>query len=190
MPAHELSGLRVAIPGQYTTAAMLLRLYATELANTVVMPFHLIMEAVARGEVDAGVIIHEGRFTYSSHGLHLIQDLGVWWEEETGHPIPLGGIVARRSLGTSVLRQVEECVRASLRAAFAAPMVSRTFVEKHAQELDESVVAAHINLYVNHFSEDLGPSGQAAVMEFLRRGHVAGLFAAPPDSGVFLPPGL
>lgn len=187
--AHELAALRVAVPGQYTTAAMLLSLYAPRLGATVSMPFQRITAAVASGEVDAGVIIHEGRFTYQRHDLCLLQDLGVWWEEETGHPIPLGGIVARRSLGAKVLRQVEECVRNSVRAAFAAPMASHPFVQSHAQELEESVVEAHIRLYVNQFSEDLGPNGQAAVTEFLHRGLKAGLFASPPGPDVFLQTG-
>jgi len=190
LSSSDLHDLRVAIPGQYTAAAMLLRLYASRLGATVAMPFHRIMDAVTSGEVDAGVIIHEGRFTYQRHGLQCIQDLGAWWEEETGHPIPLGGIVARRSLGTEVLCQVEDAIRASVRAAVAMPAASRAYVKCHAQELEDEVVAAHIKLYVNHFSEDLGPSGQAAITEFLNRGHAAGLFAAPTSAGVFLTSGL
>ena len=190
LSSADLHNLRVAIPGQYTTAALLLRLYASRIGATVAMPFHRIMEAVTSGEVDAGVIIHEGRFTYQRHGLCLIQDLGVWWEEETGHPIPLGGIVGRRSLGPEVLRQVEDAIRASVRAAFAQSTASRAYVKCHAQELEDEVVAAHIKLYVNHFSEDLGPAGRAAITEFLHRGHAAGLFAAPPGTGVFLAKGL
>jgi len=166
---------KIAIPGRYTTAAMLLRLFAPQCDNLVVMRFDRIMPAVAAGEVDAGVIIHESRFTYPQHGLALIQDLGQWWEGETGLPIPLGGIVARRSLGDEVIAAVARLVAASVRRAFAHPDESRAYIRQHAQELDDRVTRDHISLYVNDFSRRLGEEGRAAVAEFFRRGRAAGV---------------
>jgi 1,4-dihydroxy-6-naphthoate synthase len=180
LAAGDLAGKRIAIPGRYTTAAMLLALFSSVPCETVVMPFERIMPAVARGEVDGGVIIHESRFTYRQHGLHCLQDLGAWWETATGHPIPLGGIAARRSLGRELLLRIEAAIRASVRLAFAEPQRSRPYCRQHAQELDEQVLASHIALYVNRFSEDLGPEGLAAIREFLRRGRQAAML--PPSS--------
>ena len=176
---NELEDLEVAIPGEYTTATMLLKLLVPKGCRTVAMPFDRIMASVAKAEVDAGVIIHESRFTYPDHGLHLIQDLGQWWEAETGHPIPLGGIIARRSLGRELIGAIDQCIRDSVRHALAAPQHCRDYVRCHAQELTDSVIAEHIKLYVNHFSEDIGGDGLAAVDEFLHRGTAAGLFGAP-----------
>lgn len=186
---QDLPRLRVAIPGNYTTAGMLLRLYAPNIDTIVVMPFDRIMASISQGVVDAGVIIHESRFTYPEKGLRLILDLGAWWEAETGRPIPLGGIVARRSLGEPLLRSIEKAVRASVGIAFKAPDASRPFVLSHAQEMETSVVEEHIALYVNRFSEDLGDEGVAAVEEFLERGAEAGLFPRPVADGIVLPVG-
>ncbi|MGV1098792.1 1,4-dihydroxy-6-naphthoate synthase [Thiovibrio sp. JS02] len=172
---EELGGLKIAIPGRYTTAALLLRMYAGEPLETTVMRFDRIMPAIAAGVVDAGVIIHESRFTFQEHGLHLLQDLGVWWEEATGLPIPLGGIVAKRSLGSERIRAIDACLRASVRAAFARPERGMPYIRQHAQELDEQVIRAHIGLYVNPFSLALGEEGLAAVRQFLARGRQAAL---------------
>jgi len=174
----DLEQKRVAIPGNYTTAAMLLRLFAPQCDNLVVMRFEQIMPAIVAGEVDAGVIIHESRFTYPQHGLHLVQDLGNWWEEVTGHPIPLGGIVAKRSLGEEKIAIVQRLVKDSVCWAFAHPEASRSYIKQHAQEMDEQVTRDHINLYVNPYSEQLGDKGIAAIGEFLRRGRDAGVI--PP----------
>lgn len=174
----DLAGLKVAIPGNYTTAAMLLRLCVPQCDQLVVMGFEQIMPAIVAGEVDAGVIIHESRFTYPQYGLHLIQDLGYWWEELSGHPIPLGGIVARRSLGQEKIGKVEAMIRDSVRWAFAHPADSQPYIKMHAQEIDEQVTREHISLYVNSYSEHLGEKGVAAVEEFLRRGRAAGVI--PP----------
>lgn len=172
----DLADKTIAIPGVYTTAAMLLRLYAPSCRNLRVLRFEEIMPAIIRGEVDAGVIIHESRFTYPQYGLVRVADLGHWWEEETGHPIPLGGIAIKKSLGREMAGQVEACIRASVRASFRHPDRCRKYIREFAQELDETVIDSHIGLYVNRFSEDLGPEGEAAVDEFLRRGRAAGLF--------------
>ncbi|MEW6500328.1 MAG: 1,4-dihydroxy-6-naphthoate synthase [Thermodesulfobacteriota bacterium] len=177
----RLPELTIAIPGRYTTAALLLRLFAPRCTKLAVMRFDRIMPAVAEGRVDAGVIIHESRFTYPQHGLTLIRDLGQWWEAETGVPIPLGGIVARRSLGEATLRAIDRAIRSSVRLAFANPQAARPYIRQHARELDETVIAGHIGLYVNSYSEKLGAEGEAAVREFLRRGAAAGALPCPPE---------
>jgi len=175
---QDLAGKTIAIPGRFTTAAMLLALFSRAAYEPVIMPFEQIMPSVAQGRVDCGVIIHESRFTFRQHGLLCLQDLGAWWESETGHPIPLGGIAARRSLGRELLLRIEDCIRASVRLAFADPGLSGPYCKKYAQELDEQVIASHIDLYVNHFSEELGAEGVAAIREFLRRGRQAGILPA------------
>jgi len=172
-----LSRLTIAIPGGYTTAALLLRMYSPVALTTKVMRFDEIMPAIAAGEVDAGVIIHESRFTFQDHGLLLLQDLGVWWEQETGFPIPLGGIAAKRSLGKENIQAIDRCLRASVSSAFANPEASMPYIRKHAQELDDKVIKDHIGLYVNPFSLDLGEEGVAAVREFLERGRQLGAFS-------------
>ncbi len=172
----DLADKIIAIPGVYTTAAMLLRLYAPQCRNLQVLRFEEIMPAIIQGKVDAGVIIHESRFTYPQYGLKMIVDLGHWWEGETGHPIPLGGIAIRKSLGRQMAEQVEACIRESVRAGFRHPDRCRNYIKEYAQELDSTVIDSHVGLYVNSFSEDLGREGEAAVVEFLRRGRDAGLF--------------
>ncbi|HSR36397.1 MAG TPA: 1,4-dihydroxy-6-naphthoate synthase [Desulfurivibrionaceae bacterium] len=171
----------IAIPGRYTTAALLLKLFAPACTNLVAMRFDQIMPAVASGAVDAGVIIHESRFTYPQHGLRLVQDLGHWWEAATGLPIPLGGIAARRSLGNAVISAIDRAVRASVRMAFDGPQAAMSYIRQHAQELDDAVISSHIGLYVTAFSEDLGPEGRAAVDAFLRRGVATGVLPPLPD---------
>lgn len=173
----DLATATIAIPGRYTTAAMLLHLYAPSPLKTRVMVFDRIMAAVAAGEVDGGVIIHESRFTYQDHGLACVQDLGQWWEERSGLPIPLGGIVARRSLGREKIALIEQAVRASVSYGFAHPEVSRPYIKEHAQELGPEIIQSHISLYVNSFSESLGEEGRRAVDFFLEQGRAKGLFA-------------
>ncbi len=167
----------VAIPGVYTTAALLLRLFAPDVTRIVVMRFDEIMEAVKDGTVDAGVIIHEGRFTYQDKGLFCIQDLGLWWEEETGFPIPLGCIAARASFADSILDEINQGIRKSLQWIRRHPDNGWTYIKSHAQELDNQVLASHIRLYVNDFSEQLGDEGIGAIQELLRRGRMQGLFS-------------
>jgi 1,4-dihydroxy-6-naphthoate synthase len=183
LDAGAVASVRIAIPGRRTTAALLLRLFAPEAPEPVEMVYSDIMPAVARGEVDAGLIIHESRFTYPAHGLERVVDLGEWWEAETGLPIPLGGIVARRSLGDAVLQAVDGAVRRSVEHAFAHPDASRPYVRAHAQEMDDAVARRHVELYVNRFSVDVGEEGERAVRELFRRaaavGAVRGTSAAP-----------
>ena len=180
---------KIAIPGRLTTAALLLRLFlqamdgpvspaprpAQERPELVEMRFDTIMAAVQSGEVDAGVIIHESRFTYPQMGLVCLQDLGHWWETTTGHPIPLGCIAARRSLGRERIAALDRAIRASIDWAFAHPDECLPYIRAHAQELEERVVQDHIGLYVNDFSRELGVEGMAAIGAFLERGRSAGI---------------
>jgi 1,4-dihydroxy-6-naphthoate synthase len=182
----ELKGRRIVVPGRYTTAYLLLRLFDPELDNIIFLPFHEIMGAVANGEADAGVIIHESRFTFSDHGLTKLLDLGDWWENETGHPIPLGGIVAKRSLGEETVAILERMLRASVEYAFAHPGAANAYIRAHSQEMSDEVCSAHIELYVNRFSLDLGSEGEAAVTALLSRAEAAGLVPSSTES-IFLP---
>ncbi len=159
----------IALPGRYTTAALLLRMAYPEFDNFVYLPFERIMPAIISGEAAAGVIIHESRFTYRDFGLEMICDLGAWWEEETGHPIPLGGIAARRSLGLETIKFIETAIVSSITWAFDHDR-RQPYIKEHAQEMADEVIAGHIGLYVNDFSRDLGAEGMAAVEEFWRRG--------------------
>ena len=200
-PGH----LRVAIPGRLTTAALLFRLFLPGTAQErpqamdgpvslapgmdagrpqlVEMRFDTIMAAVQQGEVDAGVIIHESRFTYQQMGLICLQDIGQWWEQATGHPIPLGCIAARRSLGRKRIAAIDQAIRASIDWAFAHPEQCLPYIREHSQELEERVVQDHIGLYVNDFSRELGATGLAAIEAFLERGRSAGIL---PRSGCTL----
>jgi 1,4-dihydroxy-6-naphthoate synthase len=179
----SLSGRTIAVPGERSTAYLLFRLWtATEVPGGVgrieVMPFDQIMPAVREGLVDAGLVIHESRFTYQNYGLACLADLGEHWEATTGLPIPLGAIIAKRSLGTDRLRALTRAARASVRMAWDDPAASRSYVLGHAQELDESVADQHIGLYVNAFTEDLGEDGYEAVRGLLTRAAAEGL--VPP----------
>ena len=181
-----LRGRRIAIPGRLTTANLLLQLFGEGFETVVPMPFDRIMPALAEGVVDAGVIIHESRFTYAARGLHAVQDLGAWWEEETGLPIPLGCILARRDLGAATIGNIDAAIRASLEYAHAHPDAARAYIRAHAQELDAAVTAAHIDLYVNDFSLDLGPEGEHAIETLLARAESRGLFT-PCNLPLFTP---
>ena len=151
---------RIAIPGRDTTAFLLLRLAWPQLGEIVEMRYDRILQAVAASDVDAGLIIHESRFTYAEHGLVQVVDLGEWWEEETGLPVPLAGIYARSDVPHE---PIEDAIRASVEYAFAHPEASRQYVRAHSHEISEDVCRAHIDLYVNEFSVDLGDEGMAAI---------------------------
>ena len=170
----RLHTLSIALPGEYTTASLLLRLFEPRCTRTACMPFHEIMKRVAAGDVDAGVVIHESRFTLHEHSLVKVLDLGQWWEETTGHPIPLGGIVARRELG-DLIPKIDRAITASVDAARANPGASTAYVRSHSQEMSGDVCAAHIALYVNEFSRDLGKSGARAVECLMKRAEKAGI---------------
>lgn len=163
MSVTELQHASIAIPGRMTTAHLLLRLEGTHRGPQVEMSFDHIMPAVAQGEVDAGVIIHESRFTYPLWGLKLVLDLGAWWEEETGFPLPLGGIVIKRKLGTGAARFWEDRIRKSLLYARNHPDEAFPYIRSHAQEMDARVMQQHIDMFVNDFSLDMGTEGREAV---------------------------
>jgi 1,4-dihydroxy-6-naphthoate synthase len=141
----------------------LLQLAAPHLGDVVEVRYDRILGAVERGEVDAGLIIHESRFTYADHGLTKVADLGDWWEGETGLPVPLAGICARANLDPALADAAERAIRDSVAYAFAHPEASRAFVRAHAQEMSDEVCDAHIRLYVNELSLDIGEEGMRAV---------------------------
>jgi 1,4-dihydroxy-6-naphthoate synthase len=184
-PPESLAGATVAVPGDRTTAYLLFRLWSAGFApaRIEILPFHTIMPAVRGGAVDAGLVIHEARFTYPRYGLHAVADLGDWWERDTGLPIPLGAILARRDLAARTGVSGDEMaahIRASVRAAWADPAASREYVMAHAQEMDPEVADAHIALYVNDFTEHLGAEGFAAAEALLGRAAGAGLIPPLP----------
>ncbi|MFS0556127.1 1,4-dihydroxy-6-naphthoate synthase [Brevibacillus sp. 179-C9.3 HS] len=176
----RLSNKRVAVPSERSTAYLLFRLWAAQnvpggLGEIVVMPFHEIMPAVRDGKIDAGLVIHEARFTYQNYGLSLMTDLGNWWESDTNLPIPLGAIIAKKSLDIEALTN---WTRSSVEYAWANPTASQEYVMSHAQELSLEVAQAHINLYVNEFTRNLGDDGYAAVTALLGRAAEEGLVPA------------
>ena len=153
----------IAIPGRETTAFRLLGLAAPALGTVVEMRYDRILRAVADGEVAAGLIIHESRFTYAEHGLVRVVDLGDWWERDTGLPVPLAGICARHDLDAATVAAAEAAIRASVQHAFDHPDASRAYVRAHAQELSDAVCDQHIALYVNRQSLDVGEAGMRAI---------------------------
>jgi 1,4-dihydroxy-6-naphthoate synthase len=175
---NDLRGRIIAVPGRYTTAKLLMRLFDPTLENFLALPFNEIMDAVLSGQADAGLIIHESRFTYHGFGLHKLVDLGEWWESETKLPIPLGGIVARRSLGKESITIIERALRTGVEYARTNPTVAAHYIREHAQEMSEEVCAAHIKLYVNDFSSELGEEGDRAIAELMRRAEKAGIIPA------------
>ncbi|MEV6998620.1 1,4-dihydroxy-6-naphthoate synthase [Streptomyces sp. NPDC093982] len=182
-PGVDLSGRTVAVPSEKSTAYLLFRLWAADtlpsgVGEIVVMPFHEIMPAVRDGKVDAGLVIHEARFTYQNYGLHKLADMGEHWEATTGLPIPLGAIIAKRSLGERRLTLLADSIRTSVRAAWDDPEASRAYVMEHAQEMNPAVADQHIGLYVNEFTADLGDDGYAAVRGLLTRAAAEGLTPA------------
>lgn len=165
-PRADLTDAVVGVPGGRTTAMLLLSL-AFPATRTVEMRYDTIMPAVAAGRVDAGLIIHESRFTYHEHGLHAHADLGTWWEERTGELIPLGAIAVRRTLPRATQRELARAVHASVAAAFRDPSASAPYVAAHAQEMSREVRERHIALYVNEHTLDVGADGRRAVAALL-----------------------
>ena len=183
-----LSGKRVAVPSERSTAYLLFRLWAAQhvpegVGDIIVLPFDQIMPAVRDGLVDAGLVIHEARFTYPSYGLTLLADLGNWWEKDTNLPIPLGAIIARRSLDLSA---ITGWIQASVQYAWAHPEESKDYVLQHSQELAPEVTQAHIKLYVNEFTENIGESGYKAVEALLSRAAKEGLVPKVDLSALYL----
>ncbi len=182
IPASRYAALTVAVPGLSTTANLLLGYAFPEIKNRRPVVFSRIEDAVLAGSVDAGVIIHESRFTYEQKGLVKLADLGAVWEEGTGGPVPLGGIVARRTLPPDVIAEAEDLIRSSLSFAGQNLEAVRPFIKSHAQETAEEVIQSHIALYVNEFTSELGEAGRKAVTTMLQYGVLSGLIAdLPPD---------
>ncbi len=173
MSIQDAARGRLAIPGRETTAYRLLRLAAPDLGDVREMRYDRILRAVADGDVDAGLIIHESRFTYADHGLVEVVDLGAWWERETGLPVPLAGICVRSDIDDGTRAAIEDAIRASVQHAFDNPAASRAYVRAHAQELSDEVCAQHIALYVNRHSLDIGDEGLRAIARL----------ASPPVGG-------
>ena len=178
----ELQHSRVGIPGKYTTANLLCSLMYPNIKIKEEMVFSEIEEALLAEIIDAGVIIHENRFTYLQKGLRKVQDLGDFWETETGFPIPLGGIVIKRSLPQNVKSLVEKLVAESVQFAFEHPEASNDFVSCHAQEMDNAVMKQHIQLYVNEFSLSLGVEGKAAIQKLIEKSVQKNLIEVPDPS--------
>jgi 1,4-dihydroxy-6-naphthoate synthase len=173
----DLNGRVVASPGAQTTAELLLRMVFPDV-QVVRMRYDAVMPAVQRGEVAAGLIIHESRFTYQHYGLSRRLDLGAWWEGETGLPLPLGAILVRRDLPRPIQHGLNAAVRASLQYAYAHPHAARAYIREHALEMSDAVMQAHIDLYVNDFSVDVGDEGERAVRELHRRAVAVGAVSA------------
>jgi 1,4-dihydroxy-6-naphthoate synthase len=163
IPAENLAESVVAIPGAYTTAHLLLNYAIPGIRKKKIMVFSEIEDAILEGKADAGVIIHENRFTYMKRGLQKIMDLGEFWERSTGSPVPLGGIIARKELGKEILDKLERIMRRSVQYAFDHPAETMEFVRQHAQEMNEDVMKKHIALYVTEFTLSLGEKGHSAI---------------------------
>lgn len=176
--ADELRGKRVATPGPLTTATLALRLYQPEV-ETVHMAFDKVEEAVLAGEVDAGLIIHEGQLTYQSRGLKLIADMGEWWFRETGLPLPLGGNVVRKDMGPELIRTVSRHLRASIAYALEHRGGALDHAMQYARGLDRGTADEFVGMYVNEWTLDYGATGREAVQVLLDRGHEAGIIRRP-----------
>lgn len=171
----EFANRRIAIPGERTTAFALLQMALGRRPKTVRMRFDQIIPAVAGGHVDAGLIIHESRFTYRDAGLIAIADLGEWWENVSLQPIPLGAILVRDDVGDDAARSIDAAIARSLAFARANDSAVMPYVREHAVEMSDEVIRQHVALYVNEFTEDLGDAGIEAVREFFARAHDAGV---------------
>ncbi|MFH0727445.1 MAG: 1,4-dihydroxy-6-naphthoate synthase [Pseudomonadota bacterium] len=181
-PGVDLAGLGhfpVAVPGAWTTASLLLTLFSPRPVQMVPMTFDRIMPAIQNGAMKMGVIIHEGRFTYEAYGLTCLMDLGQWWETQTGLPIPLGGIAARRNLPADMLQKIEDTLKASVCYAQEHPGEADDYIALHAQEMAPEVISSHIALYVNEFTRELGEEGRFAIETLFRKAREKGLL---PDS--------
>ena len=181
----ELEQLRVGYPGKYTTAHFLLGLAFPELKNKQELVFSEIESSLLAGDIDLGLIIHENRFTYQEKGLFKVVDLGDYWEKTTNCPIPLGGIVVKRSLPTEIKVKLNRILRASVEYAFANPTSGLEFIKSHAQEMSTEVMYKHIELYVNKYSVELGKEGRSAIEMMFNKAQDMG-FIPKTDKNLFL----
>lgn len=163
--AHsDMNQCRIALPGEWTTAHLLFRLWAPRAENRLFVSYDRIFETVMSGRADCGVIIHESRFTYEQHGFVKVIDLGAWWEAFSGGPIPLGCIAAHKRIGTATAEQIDGAIQQSIQSAQADPQAALPYIKTHSQEMTAQVLDAHISTFVNAFSVDLGETGHAAVL--------------------------
>jgi len=178
----EIRDLKIAVPGKNTTANFLLNIFFPEAANQVDMIFSEIEDAVLSGAVDAGVIIHENRFTYEQKGLAKICDLGELWEKETKEPIPLGGIAVKKIIPVEIRLKLDRVMRKSVEFAFANPESSAGYVRQHAQEMNDEVRKKHIALYVNEYSINLGKKGKHAVESMFSKALDSGIISSAKEN--------
>jgi len=181
----SLQGKQIAIPGRLTTANLLFQLFASDsgiqLPSSLEMSFDKILDSVSKGKVDAGLLIHEGRFTYPLYGLKRVADLGEWWENRTGLPLPLGGILAKRNLGENLIKKVDSLIRKSIQYSLSHREEPKMYIKLHSQELEDKVIEQHINLYVNDYSLDIGEEGLSAVKELFRQAEMIGILKESED---------
>jgi 1,4-dihydroxy-6-naphthoate synthase len=174
MAPSEVARRVVAVPGILTTAYLALRLFAPE-AETRVVPFDRILDEVREGRADVGLIIHEGQLTFGGHGLHKVRDLGAWWKEETGLPLPLGGNAVRRDLGEDLMRRLTRIVRETVRYSLEHRQEALAYAMSFARGMDPRVADRFVGMWVNDMTLDCGERGRRAVQELLDRGHAAGV---------------
>jgi 1,4-dihydroxy-6-naphthoate synthase len=179
MAIEEMKNARIAVPGTLTTAFLTLRLLLAHDFQYEVVPFDQILATVAGGRFDAGLIIHEGQLTFQNLGLHLVADLGVWWQERTGLPLPLGGNVVRRDLGMETIRQISRLLKASIRYALDHRDDALAYALRYARDMDKALADRFVGMYVNEWTLDYGPRGREAVRRLLEEGHKAGIIPSP-----------
>jgi 1,4-dihydroxy-6-naphthoate synthase len=186
----DLPGVKVAVPGTLTTAFLTLKLLFESLAGTggshpplayEVVPFDEIIPALAAGKYDAGLIIHEGQLTFQNQGLHLVVDLGVWWQDRTGLPLPLGGNVVRKDLGDATMREVSRLIKESIRYGLAHRREALEYALKYARDMDVTLADRFVGMYVNDWTLDYGDRGRAAIRKLLDEGHRAGVIPSPTE---------
>jgi 5,8-dihydroxy-2-naphthoate synthase len=177
LAAAEVAGMMVAVPGTLTTAYLALRLFAPG-ARTRVVPFDQILDEVRDGRADVGLVIHEGQLTYGGQGLHKVADLGAWWKDETGLPLPLGGNAVRRDLGEDLMRRLTRLVRETVRYSLAHRAEALAYAMSFARGMDRGIADRFVGMWVNEMTLDCGERGRRAVQELLDRGHAAGVIPA------------
>lgn len=180
-PINDITGKRIAIPGEMTTAYLTMKLYNTEV-ETETHRFDQIIDVVQDGKVDAGLIIHEGQLTYAREGLHKIVDLGEWWYDETGLPLPLGANVIRRNLGTEKIREITSLLKQSIQYSLDNRELGLEYAMTYARDMETDLADKFVGMYVNDYTLDYGDSGKTAVQELLNRGHEAGVIAHKVDA--------
>ena len=177
MAVEDLKRVKVAVPGTMTTAFLTLRLLLPGGFDYEVVPFDEIIGAVAAGRFDAGLIIHEGQLTFQNQGLHLVVDLGVWWQEKTGLPLPLGGNVVRKDLGAPTVKEISRLIKQSIQYGLAHRDEALAHALQYARDMDAKLADKFVGMYVNHWTLDYGDRGRAAIRRLLEEGHKAGIIA-------------